>query len=296
MPLWILISLVAMAGYAARVIVVKRTCQHIDSRQVVLTGRIVGSLVLLPMLLVRQGGLPTDPTFWAITLATAFITAFGSIMMTEAIKKGPLALVIPMQAAVPVFSLLTLWAMFHESPSTQAVVWMLISMSAVAWMLYANYRGEDAAHKQTLYASLSLIAAVLFGFSTILDRIPISRVADGALTYSACWYLLSAALIFTECLRKQRSIRKLVPQKDAILGLSLFSLTMLIAFTAQQYAVQLSLDIPGAIVNVKSIVTLHLPVVVLIGLIFFHEKIGKQALVAGIIAVISALALLRVML
>ena len=292
------LSLVSMVAYAARAIVVKRACQQVDARQIVLVGRITGTAVLLPLLLAKHGSLPTDPVFWAVTFATSLITMFASIMFTEAVKKGPLALVIPMQAAVPVFSLLTLWAfwkLFHESPSVAAIVWMLISMAAVAWMLYVNYRGEGPAHMQTLYATLSLIAAILFGFSTILDRIPISRVADGALTYSACWHLVSLVLVLGECLRKERSLRKLVPKKAAVWGLLLFSATILTAFTAQQYAVQLSLGIDGAIVNVKSIVTLHLALVMFAGLLFFKERISRQALVAGIIAVISGLALLRVM-
>ncbi len=296
MPLWIVLSLVSMVAYAARAIVVKRACQQVDSRQIVLVGRITGTMVLLPLLLMKHGSLPTDPVFWAVTFVTSLITMFASIMFTEAVMKGPLALVIPMQAAVPVFSLLTLWALFHESPSISAIVWMLVSMSAVGWMLYANYRGEDAMHKQTLYATLSLIAAILFGFSTILDRIPISRVEDGALTYSACWHLVSLVLVFGECLRKERSIRRLVPTKAAVWGLLLFSVAILTAFTAQQYAVQLSLGIGGAIVNVKSIVTLHLALVMFVGLLFFKEKISRQALIAGIIAVISGLVLLRVML
>lgn len=295
-PLWMVFSLVSLAAYAARAIVVKRLCGQIDSRRVVLAGRATGALVLLPLLFMRHGALPSDPVFWAVTLATSFITMFASIMFTEAVQKGPLAMVIPMQAAVPVFSLLTLWGLYHESPSLRAVVWMLISMVAVAWMLYANYRREETSHRQTRYALLSLGAAVLFGFSTILDRTPISRVADGALAYTACWQLVSAVLVLGECFRRQRSFRGLLPQRKEVLPLAIFSGVILIAFTTQQYAVQLSLDIDGAIVNVKSIGTLHLAVVMFIGLLFFKEKISRQALIAGIIALVSGLALLRVML
>ena len=295
MQLWIVFSLISMAASVIKVIVMKRGCQNIDSRVVILAGRVVSSLVLLPMLFFVDGGLPTDGFFWLVTLITSIITVFGSIIFTEAVRKGPLALVIPAQAVSPVFAMLVLWLFWHESPTLLAVALILISMGSVAWMLYASHRSGGTSNKQTFYALLSLVAAVIFGISTTLDRVAIERLAQGALAYSACWNGISAVLVFTECVRKQRTGAKLIPGKEAIWPLLLFSISVLVFFYMQQLAVQLSLDIDGAIVNVKSIVTLHLAVVVFVGLIFFKEKIPRQALIAGLIALVSGLALLRVM-
>jgi drug/metabolite transporter (DMT)-like permease len=295
MPGWVVLSLIAMAASVVKVLVVKRRCRQIDSRVVILTGRLVSTAVLLPMLWIVGDGLPTDGLFWGVTVTTAVITAVASILITEAIRKGPLALVIPAQAVVPVFSLLTLWVFWRESPAPAAVVLMLLSMAAVAWMLYASYCREDRAGKRTFYALLSLAAAVLFGVSTVLDRVAIARVADGALAYAACWSAVSVVLVGGECLRKCRTGAVLLPGREAVGPLAVFSLAVLIFFYAQQVAVQWSLGIDGAVVNVKSLVTLHLPVVVLIGLLVFREQVSRQALVAGLIALASGLALLRVM-
>ncbi len=295
MPLWIVFSLVSMTASVAKVLIVKRLCGQIDSRVVILSGRVVSSAVLLPMLFMVGDGFPTDATFWLVTFTTALITAFASIMFTEAVRKGPLPLVIPAQAIVPVFTLLMLWAIWHESPSAPAVLFMLVSMVSVSWMLYANYRSEETTHKPTFYALLSLAAAVIFGVSTMLDRVAIASVQQGALAYSACWNGISVLLVSAECLRKKSAGAKLFPDKKAIVPLLLFSFSVLAFFYTQQLAVQLSLEIDGAIVNVKSIVTLHLAVVVFIGLLVFKEKVSKQALVAGLLALFSGLALLRVL-
>ena len=307
-----MLSLVSLAANAAKVLIVKRLCGEIDSRLVVLAGRGISAAVLLPILLAQSGTLPGGGLFWGVVAAAAVITAFASVLFTEAVKKGPLALVIPAQTSVPVFTLLTLWLAGHDSPSPAAVVLMLLSMAAVAWMLYANYRHEDAARRQTCFAALSLIAAVLFGISTVLDRIAIAQAVYGALAYSACWNLLSAALVGADCLRtyamrqtRGTGIRGtgILPVNHGHSGhaavlwpLALYGLSVLAAFFTQQLAVQWSLAIPGAVVNVKSIVMLHLPVVLLAGILFFGERIVRQAAIAGVIALILGLSLVRAML
>lgn len=293
---WILLSLVSLGANTAKVLIVKRRCAAIDSRLVVLAGRGFSAAVLMPILLARSGGLPRDGLFWGAVVAAAVITAFASVLFTEAVKKGPLSLVIPAQAGVPVFTLLTLWLAGRESPAPAAVILMLLSMAAVAWMLYANYRREDAAHRQTWFAALSLIAAVLFGVSTVLDRVAIARAVHGALAYSACWNLLSAVLLGAECLTTQTGRTALRIHRADVVPLTLYGLSVLAAFFAQQLAVQYSLAIPGAVVNVKSIVMLHLPVVLLIGILVFGERIVRQAAIAGVLALILGLALLRAML
>ena len=214
MPLWVVLSLVSLAANAAKVLTVKRLCGGIDSRLVVLTGRLFSGVVLLPLLLYRGEAMPTEPLFWIATIAAAVITAFASVLFTEAVKKGTLALVIPAQAAVPVFTLLTLWCSGGKTPTPAAILLMMFSMAAVGWMLYANHRGETPAHRKTFYAVLSLIAAALFGVSTVLDRVAIAHAAYGALAYSTIWNLLSAALLGIEFIRtkttKKNIMRKIL--------------------------------------------------------------------------------------
>jgi hypothetical protein len=75
--------------------------------------------------------------------------------------------------------------------------------------------------------------------------------------------------------------------------LAAYSLAALAAFISQQYAVQKSLAIPGAVVNVKSIVMLHLPVLVVLGLLVFRERPRPLTLAASLSAIALAFLLVR---
>jgi drug/metabolite transporter (DMT)-like permease len=294
-PLWIIFSLIAMAASVAKVLTVKHLCQGIDSRLLVLVARITGAVVLIPIMLVVNQSFPIDPVFWMGTFATALITASASIGITEAIKKGPLSLVMPAQAAVPVFTLITLWIMIRQTPDPIAIILICLSMASIAWMLAINYQSEQTQHKQTAYALLSLATAVLFGISTALDRIPISHAIQGGLTYAACWNAVSVIPVSIEFFRKYRKSGIEMPKQGFLLPLVVNSAAIMIALLFQHIAVQQSLDIPGSIVNIKTIVLLHLPIVVLVGMVIFRERISKWAVFAGAIALIAGMLLLRTM-
>jgi uncharacterized membrane protein len=313
MEAWILFSLLAMLSNVAKVMTVKHGCDRIDSRVVVFCGRAVSAVVLMPFLWSSGTGLPTDGIFWLVIVATSVMTAVASVLFTDAVKYGKLAVVMPMQAATPVFSLLTLWVFWKELPRTAAIVLMLLSMAAVAWTLYADSR-DKTTHGRMVFAWLSLASAVLFGVSTILDRVAIGRLAQGALAYSACWNLFSALLMGAEVVRTRSSWQiqrkpgtvTCLQEKSQKSGncprfwfsqvwfvLAIYSAATLSAFFTQQYAVQLSQTIAGAVVNVKSIIMLYLPVVVLLRFLTARDEFRWQTVAAGMTAIALSLLLLH---
>jgi drug/metabolite transporter (DMT)-like permease len=288
---WVLFSLAAMAAEVGKVLAVKHLCRGVNSRIVVLASRIVSAAVLIPVLFIMGIGFPVDATFWMVIVATSLITAIASVWMTDAVKFGNLTAVMPMQAAVPVFSLLTLWLGWHDRPEkAESIVLMLLSMAAVGVTLYAANRDKTSGGKP-FYTILSLAAAILFGVSTILDRTAIARVAQGAIAYSACWNLFSALVMTAETARTKAW--QGVSLSRSWMPLAAYSLAALAAFISQQYAVQKSLAIPGAVVNVKSIVMLHLPVLVVLGLLVFRERPRPLTLAASLSAIALAFLLVR---
>jgi drug/metabolite transporter (DMT)-like permease len=287
---WILFSVLAMLANVAKVLMVKYRCEGIDSRVVVFCGRVVSAAVLIPFLWTSGIGFPTDGIFWLVIVVTSLMTAFASVLFTDAVKFGKLTVVMPMQAAVPVFSLLTLWAFWKELPKSASIVLMLLSMAAVAWTLYADSRDKTANGKM-VFVWLSLVSAVLFGVCTILDRVAIGRLTQGALAYSACWNLFSAMLMGTEVARA-KSLRQM-QWRPAIFALAVYSAAALSAFFFQQYAVQLSQAIPGAVVHVKSIGMLYLPIVVLVQSLTLAERPKPMTLAAGISAIVLSILLVR---
>jgi drug/metabolite transporter (DMT)-like permease len=287
---WILFSVLAMLANVGKVLTVKYRCGGIDSRVVVFCGRLVSAVVLLPFMWYCGIGFPTDGVFWLVIVVTSLMTAVASVAFTDAVKFGKLTVVMPMQAAVPVFSLLTLWAFWKELPRSASIVLMLLSMAAVAWTLYADSRDKTSNGKM-IFVWLSLVSAVLFGVSTILDRVAIGRLAQGALAYSACWNLFSALLMGTEVARA-KSLRQM-QWRPAVFVLAIYSAAALSAFFFQQYAVQLSQTIAGAVVNVKSIGMLYLPIVVLIETLTSRQRHKPMTLVAGLTAIVLSILLVR---
>jgi drug/metabolite transporter (DMT)-like permease len=288
---WVLFSLLAMTAEVGKVLAVKHLCRGINSRIVVLSSRVVSAAALTPILFVCGVGFPVDAIFWVVIVVTSLITAVASVWMTDAVKFGNLTAVMPMQAAAPVFSLLTLWLGWHETPEkAESIVLMLLSMAAVGVTLYAANRDKTSGGNP-FYTVLSLAAAILFGVSTILDRTAIGRVAQGALAYTACWNLFSAFLMAAETARTKAWQGVLLSR--SWLPLTVYSLAALAAFISQQYAVQQSLAISGAVVNVKSIVMLHLPVLVVLGMLVFRERPKPLTLAASLSAIALAFLLVR---
>ncbi len=292
MQLWILLSLLALVANAAKVLIVKLFCRGIDSRLLVFSGRLVSTLVLLPVLMISYRGVPSDGLFWAVIAVTAILTAVASVLYTQAVQHGVLTIVLPTQAAVPVLSLVTLWVGWSETPSPRSAVLMTVSMICLAYALSAQAPRSERNPDGRRFVVYALIAAVLFGVTTILDRVAIARVAFGALAYSACWNLASTVLMGVQCRQAGlfRSATLLGPNIGPIL---LYSVAVLAAFYTQQYAVQLSLSIPGGVVHVKSIVMLHLPVVMLAGFLGLKEKISPRSLIAGLLALAAGWLLIR---
>lgn len=287
---WILFSLAAMAAEVGKVLIVKHLCQKINSRIVVLSGRVTSAAVLIPILFIQGIGFPTDIIFWAVIAVTSLITAVAAVWTTDAVKFGNLTIVMPMQATAPVFSQLFLWAVLHELPQkNETMILMLLSMAAVGFTLYAANK-DKASDGKAIYTLLSLAAAVLIGISTILDRTAIGRVAQGAITYSACWNLFSSILMAAEIARS-RTLKTI--QWNSCKPLGIYSALSLAMFLLQQLAIQNSLTIPGAVVNVKAISMIRLPILVIIGIVLFGERPKRLTLAASLTAISLAFLLVR---
>jgi len=291
MELWIILSLVAMFISVAKVLIVKRLCHGVETRLLLLCGRAVSTVVLLPVLIIVNKSFPLDPKFWVVVTATAVLTAIASILFTEAIKKGKLSSVMPMQAAAPVFTLLTLLIVSRQTPKPASILFMMISMAAVAYTLYQSGKGKDKNDGRFIFTIYSIVAAVLFGVCTFMDKVAIGCVVNGALAYSACWNLASLVIMILENIRT-KNITKIFARENA-LPIGLFSVATLSAFYSQQYAVQRALSIEGSIVNVKSIVMLHMPIIILISFYLPGEKTSRKIILGGLAAIVAGILLIR---
>jgi hypothetical protein len=135
-----------------------------------------------------------------------------------------------------------------------------------------------------------LIAAVLFGLSTVLDRVAIATVMNGALVYSAYWNLVSAVLMMPKFYLTRK-----FGQKTSIFQapIAFYALLTLVAFVCQQFAVQYSLMIPNGVTFVKTIVMTHIALVALVGIFILKEQTHQKVLFAGLITFLASISLLH---
>jgi len=296
MKSWILLSLVAMCANVAKVIIVNKRLQSVDSRIIVLIARFSFAAVLVPACILLNGSLPLDAAFWMIVLATAVLSTIASVLFVDAIKNGRLAVVMPMQSAVPIFTVITLIFTYKEFPQLSSLVFMVISMGALAYTLYYSSLKKDssAQAKTPKWAFYSLIAAAVFGFCAVLDKAAISRVAShGAIAFSAAWSVTSFFLILFECIR--RKALKNINTVTNIGTLGFYCFSMILSFCAQQFAVQFSLDVEAAVAIIKSIVILYLCLLVLIDYFIFKDRVSGRVLAGALVAITAAVALMRSM-
>lgn len=289
MSFWIVMSLAAMAANAGKVLTIRRFCGGVDSTLLVLCSRALSAVVLLPILILTGNSIPLSPVFWGVVAITAIITAVASVLLTEAIKKGTMAAVMPAQATVPIFMLVFLVVCFGEHPSARSIFWTVAAVGCLGATLYFSSPAKTHS-KTTVFTGFSIFAAVLFGIGTVLDRTAITAAAGGALAYSACWNFTSAVILGAQCWRKR--INWHVSKKD-VAAVLVFSLLALGAFFCQQYAVQLSALLAGGVVNVKTIVMLHLPIVVAANYLIFSEKCSKRLLFFGFLTIVCGIALIN---
>ena len=277
---------------AAKVLTIRHLCGGIDSRLLVLCSRVFAAVVLIPLLVCSDYALPTSGLFWGVILITAVLTAVASILLTDAIKMGQLASVMPMQATVPLFMLFVLIIGFKEHPGTGAIFWIAATTACLGITLYlsCSAKGLSRGAKFWVFALFSLAAAMIFGLTTVLDRVAITAVTGGALAYSGCWNLASSAILGVECVRKRVHWRL---SRRKLATVAIFSVLALAAFYCQQFAVQLSASLPGAVVNVKTIIMLHLPVVVGANYLSTEDKCSKRQLFLGLLTIACGIALIQ---
>ncbi len=205
---WVWLSLLAMVANVLKVLVTKHLCRGIDARLVVLAGRAGTACVLVPVAVLAGLSWPSSGRFWIVTLVTVLLTAAASTLLTLAVQRGLLTVVMPLQAAVPVFMQAYLALGFGDYPSP--VELLLTTATAVALgIVFADSarsrqqpppQGSQSQSEQPIRTDswpvarsfleplLSLAAASLFGLTTVLDRIAIQAAGThGPLQYSACW-------------------------------------------------------------------------------------------------------------
>jgi len=109
---------------------------------------------------------------------------------------------------------------------------------------------------------LSLLAAFLYAGSTVFDRVAIASMEFGALNYTFIWNAISLMVLFV-LMRGRITIEA---SGSKIKCLLLVAICSALAFLMQQYAVQNSLYLLNGVTLVKSLVMLHIAILIVLGI------------------------------
>lgn len=288
---WITASIVAMFASVAKVLLVRTRCRAIDSWTLLFAARLLPGVILLPVLFFIDYTIHDAAAFWSATVAAAVITIGASLLYLEAVKGGELALVIPIQATIPMFMMLCTWLLYGEVPGAQTLFFIVMIVVSVSFVLRsaaaAGAREGGAARGRAVLCSF--IAAALFGLSTVLDRIAVGATSHGALVFSAWWHLVTLLLLIPVLLFKRRRLALASMRRASVV---LYAGVVLAAFVAQQYAVQFSLDIDNGVTYVKTIVMAHIVIASALGILYLKERASGGVLLANLITAVSGAGLL----
>ncbi len=288
---WIIVSLIAMLANVAKVLLVKTYCRTVESWTLLFFARLLPGIVLLTVLYFIDYRILDSLAFWGATLGAAIITIGASLLYMEAVKRGDLSLITPIQATVPVFMIGCTFVLYGEIPDTQSLAFILMIVISVSFVLQSSSRRKkttNTLHNRRALA-YSLFAAALFGISTVLDRIAINATTHGALVYSAYWHLLTLLLLVPLLWVKRQQLVLAAGIKGSVI---IYVLVVLAAFISQQFAVQLSLDLDNGVTFVKTIVMTHIVIASAIGIIYLKERASTAIWIANLTTAFSGIGLL----
>lgn len=298
MEWWVGLSIAAMFINSLKVLYIKLKCTEIDTWQLVFYARLFPAIILLFFLYFVDYHILEPVTFWLTTITTALLTLLASILYINALKTGYLSIIVPLQATIPLFMVVCTSVLYQEVPQFHSLLLISIIVISTAMTLILVNRDKKLQiySNQPILLSVisSIIAAFLFGISTVLDRIAIAAVTQGALVYSAYWHLVTSLILLPILYQKKLFSLKiahyqLIQHKKVIL---LYALFALLAFILQQLAVQQSLTIANGVTYVKTIVMMHISVVALASFIILKERVNWKIALMSTITFVSGIILL----
>jgi drug/metabolite transporter (DMT)-like permease len=290
MKIWIIMSIIAMLANISKVLYVKLRCTQIDSWLLIFYARLFPAIILGGTLFFIDYEITHPLQFWLTTLTTTLLTLLASILYLDSLKRGYLSIVVPIQAAIPLFMVACTATWYQEVPPLISFSFILIIVGSIAITLILTHPNQPPVEAKLFSAGVlkSIAAAILFGISTVLDRIAIASVTHGGLVYSAYWHITTSIILLPLIVFRPASVKQ--PQHFGVIFL--YAILALIAFVFQQLAVQYSLVIDNGVTYVKSIVMIHISIVTIISIVLLKEKPYRWLLIASFLTFIGGLGLI----
>ena len=164
----------------------RRPLTHsLTSAQIVLIEHLILTVALLPVCWRARGEMGAlAPRDWGAVLGIAWGgSALATVCFTEAIKIGNPSIAVLLQKLQPVFTALLARLLLKETLGRRFWAWLLIALAG-GWLIsFGDELDRPAGGGERLSAALlALAAAALWGASTVLGRLALSRLTFLTLT------------------------------------------------------------------------------------------------------------------
>ncbi len=202
MPLWLLLALAAAVLTAAREALFKAAAADLHPHGVAVAVHGTGALLLLPLLLLREGLLRPEPSFWWALAVSGGINAVAAVMIVRAVYVSDLSLVSPLKALTPVFMLLTGPLILRELPGPIGAAGVL-AVGCGGWLLARTGPGllePFRALARDRGVRLMTGVAALFAVSATVDKVGV--LASSPLTWAVALKATVALLVLPLAIRR----------------------------------------------------------------------------------------------
>lgn len=218
---------------------------------------------------------------WIVCVTICLFSFWGLYFYTEALQKGRLSFITPLNGISYLFTVFTSVLIFNESLSTAKYISLLLILAG----LFLHQKEKLVSFKLSKEVLLTLIFSVIWGISFVLYLIPIKKF--GALNFS----IILELCVFVSCVgllvvKEKRifppKLNKIELLLCLLMGLLVAGGSLLANFTLTQFPVSLNILI-GLLFEL---------IVLAVGLYFFREKLNKKDWILILLATIGGFLLL----
>jgi drug/metabolite transporter (DMT)-like permease len=267
--LWILFAVISGVFVSLREMFIKKNIRQ-SPEIISFTTRFYGSIVFIVIALGGNIKIINIPVFIGITLLTAVVTAFATIVRLRLIKEEDLSLTTPWLGLVPLFMVFWCLLLYRQIPDVATLIGIL---SVCIGAFTINLQGKRLQIKK---ASLwMLLVAFLFGLTTSVDKIAIG--ASSAVTYSLIWTITSALLMYG--VTKRKSEKVFILDKHLIIQAVLW----VAEFLFQMLAVQIVGGMSSGPTYVKTLTMLNIVITTIAGSVVFKEKDKWRRIISALL-------------
>lgn len=281
---WINLSLLAAAFYAARYATIKKYLSGQDTLFIAFVSRAVGALCMLPALRFCAPASLDAPLFFKVIAATSVLTAAASVMQIHAVKKYEMSASVPFLSFVPLFMIVFVYAIFGEMPRRASLAGVLLLCAGGAGLNFsgdASVSGLAGSFLKSRGSVIFFCVAAILGLTTTLDRLAIVDAGGGGLYYSVCWNVFSALLFALLIAGRRKAPQYLAALKQKAAPLIMQGVFGIAAFALQMTAVEYARNVSANVVHVKSLTLLQAVFAVAAGIGLFGEKGAARKIIAS---------------